>query len=132
MSRSSCSNTIMLRLIVCFFVVVVFSFATMSPLCGQMFNCGCTLFEGMQHCNVHNIEKPHCPWCNYGFFFFAGQLGLVLTGTGFIIWTTLNWIRPVFWLGLLAGLIGYLLLSSLVGLGTVLYVDYPSFYGFRM
>ena len=119
----------MLRFFVCFCVVATLTFVTVTPLCGKMFDCGCTLFEGMQYCNVYNTEGPRCPWCSYGALFFTGQLGLILAGTGLAIWAVLKWIKPVFWLGVMTGVIAYLLLSSLVGLGIALYVGYPSFYG---
>ena len=119
----------MLRFFVCFCVVATLTFVTVTPFCGKMFDCGCTLFEGMQYCNVYNTEGPRCPWCSYGALFFTGQLGLILAGTGLTIWAVLKWIKPVFWLGVMTGVIAYLLLSSLVGLGIALYVGYPSFYG---
>ena len=33
--------------------------------CDFVFNCGCnSLWAGAaDHCNVHNANPPHCPWC---------------------------------------------------------------------
>lgn len=35
------------------------------PLCGLIFQCGCThLWSGADsHCNIHDPGKPDCPWC---------------------------------------------------------------------
>lgn len=38
----------------------------MTPLCGLMFNCGCTWpWQGLDsHCNIHDSTALHqCPWC---------------------------------------------------------------------
>ena len=44
-----------------------------NPLCGLLFQCGCTwncgpwsgaaCRGGWDDCNVHNARKPWCPWC---------------------------------------------------------------------
>ena len=38
-----------------------------NPMCTAMFRCGCVLPPplgvGWQHCNVHNLTGPRCPWC---------------------------------------------------------------------
>eukprot|EP00040_Diaphanoeca_grandis_P027145 m.153846 g.153846 ORF g.153846 m.153846 type:complete len:187 (-) comp30855_c0_seq1:71-631(-) len=35
--------------------------------CSAMFRCGCVMpppiSSGWQHCNVHNMSGPRCPWC---------------------------------------------------------------------
>lgn len=35
------------------------------PLCGLIFQCGCTyLWSGRDtHCNIHEPAPPNCPWC---------------------------------------------------------------------
>ncbi len=36
--------------------------------CDLMFGCGCEALwaSGAAHCNIHNPEPPHCPWCSEG------------------------------------------------------------------
>jgi len=36
--------------------------------CDLMYNCGCTwLWAGAaDHCNIHNPQGRHCPWCTIG------------------------------------------------------------------
>ncbi len=37
------------------------------PLCGVLHRCGCRApwSGGETLCNVHNLEGPHCPWCEH-------------------------------------------------------------------
>jgi hypothetical protein len=36
--------------------------------CNFVYACGCThLWAGADaHCNIHNAQPPHCPWCSIG------------------------------------------------------------------
>jgi hypothetical protein len=50
------------------------------PLCGVLHRCGCRApwAGGESHCNVHNSEGPHCPWCEHralGGLAAAGTIG---------------------------------------------------------
>ncbi|ORU92892.1 MAG: hypothetical protein A6F70_04140 [Cycloclasticus sp. symbiont of Bathymodiolus heckerae] len=45
---------------------VIASLILITPLCGFLFDCGCTWpWEGLEsHCNIHDIKAVHqCPWC---------------------------------------------------------------------
>jgi hypothetical protein len=54
--------------------------AALLPLCGVLHGCGCRApwAGGESHCNVHNSEGPHCPWCEHkalGGLAAAGTIG---------------------------------------------------------
>jgi len=36
------------------------------PYCNILFRCGCTWewAGGIEHCNIFDNDKPHCPWCS--------------------------------------------------------------------
>ena len=47
-------------------LVLLASLVLMTPLCGLMFDCGCTWpWMGLDsHCNIHDQAAMHqCPWC---------------------------------------------------------------------
>jgi hypothetical protein len=52
-------------------VVGIFLVIFITPLCGWVFDCGCThLWAGAAtHCNIHDASKPDCPWCVIPFQF---------------------------------------------------------------
>ena len=47
-------------------LVVLAALIITTPLCNQIFSCGCTWpWQGLDnHCNFHVAQAPHkCPWC---------------------------------------------------------------------
>ncbi|MEW5056879.1 MAG: hypothetical protein AB1Y25_04590 [Cycloclasticus sp.] len=47
-------------------LMLLASLLLMTPLCGLMFDCGCTWpWEGLDsHCNIHDSTAlQQCPWC---------------------------------------------------------------------
>ena len=49
-----------------------------TPLCAVLHRCGCRASwdGGESHCNVHDAQGPHCPWCEH-----PGLGGLAAAGT---------------------------------------------------
>jgi hypothetical protein len=47
-------------------------------VCDLLYDCGCTwAWAGaVAHCNIHQSEGPHCPWCAHGPAGFALIFGL--------------------------------------------------------
>ena len=41
------------------------SWALFINFCNLVYQCGCrSLWAGAaDHCNIHTLEGPHCPWC---------------------------------------------------------------------
>eukprot|EP01084_Bolivina_argentea_P184573 318335_1 len=56
------------ELIIVAVLICIFSYYFHNPLCGFIFQCGCTFgatsYEGWIHCNIHNVSGPKCPWCH--------------------------------------------------------------------
>lgn len=113
--------------------IVGLTFATLLPLCNRMFSCGCNL-TGAEHCNIHHVAGPRCPWCDHGNGVFALAYGLILNGiVGSIILVMrcepLKG-RPAS--AFAAGIAGYLLTASAVGLAMARYFHYPTWYGIAL
>lgn len=55
------------------------------PLCGVLHRCGCRApwAGGETRCNVHNLEGPHCPWCEHNALGGLGTAG-TLGGQGLV------------------------------------------------
>jgi hypothetical protein len=49
-------------------------------LCAALFACGCRSWwaGAAAHCNIHNAQSRHCPWCAYGMPGSLLALGLIL------------------------------------------------------
>ncbi|HLU99856.1 MAG TPA: hypothetical protein VKZ59_01230 [Acidobacteriota bacterium] len=99
--------------------------ATLASVCGILFQCGCTLMEGVTHCNIWHSNSPDCPWCRSRWsalipFLTINLLTLATAGVYFV--------KKGGLLGaLLVGLIAYLFWAVLVGLASAQYWDYPLF-----
>ena len=73
----------------CLAAAVAISQAVFIQYCDLLFDCGCQpLWAGRaEHCNIHNPDPPHCPWCMD-----AGALGqwtnasIVLAQAGLALW----------------------------------------------
>jgi len=118
--------------ILCSGVTLVVALGTITAFCGLIFQCGCTLTAGMKYCNVHNPQGPHCPWCSHGNIGFYVPFAIILAATLATITWALGRFRGSIGAGLLAGMIGYFLWGSLVGLATALYWNYPYFCFWRL
>ena len=49
------------------FLLIALIIILVTPLCGMLFNCGCSWpWSGLdQNCNFHQTDARHrCPWCN--------------------------------------------------------------------
>ncbi len=95
------------RLLICFGILLVVEAATVTAYCGLLFGCGCTLMDGMTHCNVHNLRGPWCPWCSQGMLGFYVPFAAMTAGAFAAAWWGLR-LRTRLWAGLLAGVAGYL------------------------
>lgn len=47
------------------FLSAILFIATLLNLCDLIFQCGChSWFTGAaSHCNIHQLNSRHCPWC---------------------------------------------------------------------
>ncbi|ORU90576.1 MAG: hypothetical protein A6F71_06325 [Cycloclasticus sp. symbiont of Poecilosclerida sp. M] len=62
------------------YITVLVALVLITPLCGLMFDCGCTWpWAGLEsHCNIHNPQVVHqCPWC-VSTFAGAASVGLAI------------------------------------------------------
>ncbi|HEV8130058.1 MAG TPA: hypothetical protein VGQ81_02310 [Acidobacteriota bacterium] len=105
---------------------------TIVTFCGQMFRCGCTLASGLTYCNIHQAALHSCPWCSRGKTEFTLWMLGIFGGTAITILAALQRIGPRLWIGMAAGLAGYLFWGSVFGLATALIDRYPVFFGFRI
>ena len=51
-------------------VVMTIALINVTPLCGFLFDCGCTwIWAGLEEkCNIHDVSALHqCPWCSSSF-----------------------------------------------------------------
>jgi hypothetical protein len=100
----------------------------MAPFCGFLFKCGCSWLwtTAGDHCNIHHVMPPHCPWCSYGYVgyflplvgFASGQSMagvLLLRSTGNLL------------LSILATLLCFFAVGLLMGIITLTLVNYPHF-----
>ncbi len=73
----------------CLAVALALSQTLFIQYCDLLFDCGCQpLWAGRaEHCNIHNPEPPHCPWCLDG-----GAIGrwanaaIVVSQSGLALW----------------------------------------------
>ena len=101
------------RLSICFGLLLVLEAATVTAYCGLLFGCGCTLLDGMTHCNVHNLQGPWCPWCSQGRLGFYVPFAVMTGGAFTAAWWGLRY-RSNLWAGLLAGVAAYLVTGAVM------------------
>ena len=113
-------------------LAVVMAFVFMTPLCGQLFGCGCSfLWSGADaHCNVKREAPPHCPWCSHG------TAGFALPLAGFIVGQSFAGVLTLWRFGKLAGALAVTAVSMLpigllTGWATTWLLGYPHFLPFR-
>jgi len=53
----------------------------MINLCDLIFDCGCRSWwaGGVEHCNIHDPNSRHCPWCS------VGDTGFALIWVGMVM-----------------------------------------------
>ena len=92
---------------------VVSASVFMPPVCNLLFKCGCSWLwtTAAAHCNIHNAEPPHCPWCSHG------ALGYYLPYAGFIVGQFLVGV-------LVLRATGHLVLAALITVAAILPVGY--------
>ena len=112
------------RLLICFVILLVVEAATVTAYCGLLFGCGCTLMDGMTHCNVHNLREPWCPWCSQGMLGFYVPFAAMTAGAFASAWWGLR-LRTRLWAGLLAGVAGYLAAGAVAAWISAYRQSYP-------
>jgi hypothetical protein len=122
-----------LRLVAGLGVLLVVSFATVLPLCGVMFRCGCSIRHGERECNVHVSGVPHCPWCEGGAKAFLPGYALAMAAAGATLAAVMGRRRKASgWVGVAAAVGVYLLVVSLAALVTAKVMHYPYWFGIRV
>jgi len=68
---------------VCILLLAIF----FAPLCGWLFQCGCTyLWSGASaHCSIHDPARADCPWCVMPFKKAGPRVGVVLQTLPFFL-----------------------------------------------
>ena len=111
-------------------VVLVVMFAATLPLCGLMFQCGCTLLTGERDCNMHERGVPHCPWCTGGLAVQAGHFGAMIWAA--VLGTIFGARRGGLWRAMIYGAIAFLCIAVLGGLLVCWATGYPIWFGVRV
>ncbi|MBQ0725367.1 MAG: hypothetical protein KBT50_06165 [Cycloclasticus sp.] len=126
-------------------VTVVAALILITPLCGVLFNCGCTWpWAGLEsHCNIYEPQVEHpCPWCA-SLLTGALSVGLAVL-TGFLVAikdvksrhdihdaVLAGWQRsrqsPGFIKRVVRGLIGFLVVAVAMGWLSAYWQDAPYF-----
>lgn len=108
-----------------FFTSAIF----LLPLCGFLFQCGCTYLwaGGVAHCNIYQADSPNCPWCHGSPGILFVSFLVIYGGQGFAIFyfskkSGFNFIKLT-----AVGLIAFLLLALIVAYLDKLIYDYPYF-----
>ena len=112
------------RLLICFVLLLALEAATVTAYCGLLFGCGCTLADGMTHCNVHNLQGRWCPWGSQGMLGFYVPFAGMTAGAFAAAWWGLR-LRSRLWAGLLAGVAGYLSAGALAAWISARLQGYP-------
>jgi hypothetical protein len=111
-------------------VMIALMAATLLPLCGAIFGCGCDMVHGAGRCNIHNASGPHCPWCSGGGVIFGIDFVIILGAvTGSMALVRRRWGRGI-GLALTMGCFTYLATAGVVGWATARVVGYPLRWGF--
>ena len=80
----------------CSVMTLVIGLILITPLCGWMFDCGCTWpWAGLDsHCNIYDMsQEDHCPWC------VSMVLGYFLAGVPLLISSVFAWYVSVLLFG---------------------------------
>jgi hypothetical protein len=104
---------------------------TLLPLCGVVFGCGCTMWGGRSHCNIHDMHGARCPWCVGGALVWGPGYLVIFGSMAWATYAALGW-RWRVWAGVAGGLVAYVLAAAVVSLLTALAVAYPVWMGIRL
>jgi len=115
------------RFWVAYAVVFVLLAASVLPLCGLMFSCGCTILTGDRDCNMHHASGPHCPWCTGGLLVQIGHFGAILWAS--VLGTVMGARGGRVWKGIAGGCAGFLVVTLVGGLGVCWITGYPRWMG---
>lgn len=68
-------------------ITLVIALIILAPLCGWLFQCGCTWpWAGLdKNCNVHLNQQHQCPWCSSFIF------GYLITTLSIFVGTAVAW-----------------------------------------
>jgi hypothetical protein len=55
-------------------IVLIVAIAGAHPFCNLAFHCGCDVVALTAHCNIHDAQPPHCPWCARPIYFALSAL----------------------------------------------------------
>jgi len=100
------------------------------PLCGLMFQCGCTILTGDAHCNMHDRGVPHCPWCTGGIALQGSHFGAMLWAA--VLGTVYGARRGAVWKGATGGVAAFTLIATIGGLMVCFATGYPVWFGMRV
>jgi hypothetical protein len=116
------------------FVIFLLLSIFLLPLCGLIFQCGCThLWAGADsHCNIHVKGQPDCPWCispfhNPTLSFIVQMLPFVLIFTAICIFShfSRSIIGKNYFKQLAVGIVGGLIIMFAVASIYGWIYDYP-------
>lgn len=114
--------------------VLTVALINITPLCGFLFDCGCTwIWAGQyEHCNIHDVNALHrCPWCSSTIAGFLSVSSSIFAGT----WMAFKVGRSDqnkfnindFAIRSLSGLAVFLLCAFFAGWMSASIQDYPTF-----
>ena len=113
-------------------ILVIIISVTILPLCHILFDCGCTVVDGLEHCNIQEATTPDCPWCSHGQAGFWVPFTAIVAGTVLSMYMGMRFIKPVLWVGVLTGIIDYFFWALLIGWISAVYYDYPTLLGWTV
>ena len=67
------------RAILSLAIVLPIAAASLHSICDLYFDCGCLPLwaGGFEHCDIHDLAPPNCPWCS-GSTFYAVAAGCAI------------------------------------------------------
>jgi len=78
-----------------FFAAAIVTSVLFINFCNLVYQCGCkSLWAGAaEHCNIHNPQSRHCPWCNIGTLGSAGIYAGILAVQALVVfrWRGIGW-----------------------------------------
>ena len=110
--------------------VVLLTAVLLHNVCDLFYDCGCTWLwaGGDAHCNIHEANGPHCPWCANGLGGLVTVLGLTTLAEMLGAWGP----RRPFWARLVGSVFAGALTLLALGILFALHDGYPTFLGFAL